>query len=377
MLVNDKLDKQVFQRAMSEIKPNGLGIHYGVDDNKIKGVNHFPVFSDYSGVHLLTNPSAEEFIYTKPVGNKYTVGIPSHHVPPSLHSLYDFDADKKVPPPGTRDSRLRGIGNSLYGLPDLTINLKNYAAEEAGVVGITSTQMMRKNWQNDQLPDGLEEIINRGSRIVDVEAGESKWGENLIEFESKAESKGDALGGWAVPDFEESKEWANRPKAESKSESKSESKGESKGSKSHARVMAQPAFGSSSPKQGEERGLELRPLGQIVNERQLSKEKKFRSPRAPAQSPPSPPTPRKDDSDGDELPLDLQKIVIQLSAKPNDDVVSKAQFDQINELLVQQGKPKLHGRVTKTAQNIVKKINISLVGEESAKKKVWEMMGIK
>ena len=38
MLVNDRLDKQVFQRAMSEVKPNSLGIHYGVDDNKIKGV---------------------------------------------------------------------------------------------------------------------------------------------------------------------------------------------------------------------------------------------------------------------------------------------------------------------------------------------------
>ena len=63
MLVNDKLDKRVFQRAMSMVKPNDLGIHYGVDNNKIKGVNSFPVFSDYSGIHFSAHPSAEEFIY--------------------------------------------------------------------------------------------------------------------------------------------------------------------------------------------------------------------------------------------------------------------------------------------------------------------------
>ena len=402
MLVNDKLDKQVFQRALSEVKPNDLGIHYGVDDNKIKGVSHFPVFSDYSGIHISAKPTAEEFMYTKPVGNQYTVGKPSHHAPPSVHSLYDFNADGKMHAHASPHANYRGIGNSLYGLPDLTINIDNYAAREAGVVGITNKQMMRNNWQKEeqQLPDGLEEIINRGSsRRVDIEAGESKgeskdtnWDE-LEAGESKGESKG---------------EYKVRSKGESKEEYKVRSKSESKAeSKSHVRVMAQPAFGSSSPKQGEERGLELRPLGQIVNERRMhtparpkepdspefktpleSQPKKFRSPRTLT----TPKTPREEepagkktpaadrsdsDSGDDELPLDLQKIVIQLTNKPIDYEVSKAELERINYVLIQQGKPKLHGNISKKVGNVLKKVRTSIQGEESAMKKAWDLMGFK
>ena len=373
MLVNDKLDKQVFQRALSEVKPNSLGIHYGVDDNKIKGVSSFPVFSDYSGIHIYAHPSAEEFIYTKQVGNQYTVGKPAHHAPPSVHSLYDFDADSKMHHCATPHSHLRGIGNSLYGLPDLTINIENTAAREAGVVGITNKQMMKMNWQKEEqpLPDGLEEIINRGSRGVDIEAGESKgeskqtdWDE-LEAGETKGESKG-----------------------ESKEEYKVRSKGESKGeSKSYSRVMAQPAFGfgSSAPKQGsgEERGLELRPLGRIVNDRRMQSEKptkSFRSPRT-AHTPPTPETPRKT-SPSERVAksprtdahtsssLELQKIVVQLSAESDQDttLVSTSQLAQINRLLTQQGNPKIHGNVNKSVKNILKKINSSLLGEESKKK---------
>ena len=235
--VNDKLDKQVFQRAMSMTKPNDLGIHYGIDFNTVKGVNDFPVYSDNKSIHFSAHPSAEEFMYTKPVGSKYTVGRPAHHAPPSVDSLYDFSVGKEVSRSVSHDAH-KGICNSLYGLPDVTLNFENFAAREAGVVGITDKQMMRNNWKRESLlPDGLEEIINRGGSRTeyDIEAGESKEeskGTNWEELEEGV-TNGEPRGVYRV-----------KSKARINTESKTESK-------SHSRVMAQPAFGfgSSTPKQ--------------------------------------------------------------------------------------------------------------------------------
>ena len=171
MLVNDRLDKKVFDRTTSIPARNHLGIHFGVDDNAVKGVSHFPVFADGTGIHSKARPSAEEFIYTKPWGKKYNVGEPKHtHKPPNVDNLYDFDTD--LPSPHARgDSTLHGLGNRLYGLPDLNIDIENFAAEEAGVVGITDKEMMRNNWREQQpqpeqpqseFPEGIQNIINGG-----------------------------------------------------------------------------------------------------------------------------------------------------------------------------------------------------------------------
>ena len=312
MLVNDRLDKQVYSRAMAIVKPNDLGIKYGLDNNKIKGVNNFPIFSDKRGIHCPAHPSAEEFIYTKSVGNKYTVGKTVHYAPPVVKSLYDFNADGKEPHSSTPESHLRGIGNSLYGLPDLTINIDNYGAKEAGVVGMNAKEAIRMNWKENpsggSLPSDFDDIINsdhkqsKGESDHKQSKGES---DSLDKFddEFKAESK--------EGEFKE---------GESKDEIKSESKGFTK----PRGVAIQPAFGSSTPKQsGEERGSELQSLARVVNDERMKTPKRSKS--------------KTESPDDDQS---LQRIIASLSAKGNDGIVGEDQFQEINQLLKAMGKPK-------------------------------------
>ena len=342
MLVNDRLDKQVYSRAMAIVKPNDLGIKYGLDNNKIKGVNNFPIFSDKRGIHCPAHPSAEEFIYTKSVGNKYSVGKTIHRAPPSVDSLYDFDADGKVAHGTTPQSHLRGIGNSLYGLPDLTINIDNYGAKEAGVVGMTEKEAIRKNWKENpsdgNLPSDFDEIINSDHK---QSKGES---DSLDAYD---EIKGESKEG-------EFKEGESKEGEFKEGESK---EGESKGFTKPRGVVIQPAFGSSTPKQsGEERGSELQSLARVVNDERMKTPKRSKS--------------KTESPDDDQS---LQRIIASLSAKGNDGIVGEDQFQEINQLLKAMGKPKIHGN-TKSAKTILKKINESLVGESSAKKSFLSLL---
>lgn len=340
MLVNDRLDKQVYSRAMAIVKPNDLGIKYGLDNNKIKGVNDFPIFSNNRGIHCQAHPSAEEFIYTKCVGNKYTVGKTVHYTPPVVDSLYDFNADGKEPHSSTPQSHLRGIGNSLYGLPDLTINIDNYGAKEAGVVGMNEKEAIRKNWKENpsggSLPSDFDDIINSDHKQSKGESDHKQ---------SKGES--DSLDKFDDEFKAESKE------GESK---EAESKGESKGFTKPRGVVIQPAFGSSTPKQsGEERGMELQSLALVVNDERMKTPKRSKS--------------KIDPLDDDKS---LQQIIASLSG--NDGVVGEDLFQDINKLLKAMGKPKIHGNTSKSAKLILKKINASLVGESSAKKSFLSLL---
>ena len=340
MLVNDRLDKQVYSRAMAIVKPNDLGIKYGLDNNKIKGVNDFPIFSNNHGFHCQAHPSAEEFIYTKSVGNKYSVGKTVHYAPPVVKSLYDFNADGKEPHSSTPESHLRGIGNSLYGLPDLTINIDNYGAKEAGVVGMTEKEAIRKNWKENpsdgNLPSDFDEIINSDHK--------------------QSKGKSDSLD--AYDEFKgESKEGEFKEGEFKEGESKDEFKSESKGFTKPRGVAIQSAFGSSTPKQsGEERGSELQSLARVVNDERMKTPKRSKS--------------KTESPDDDQS---LQRIIASLSAKGNAGIVGEDQFQEINQLLKAMGKPKIHGN-TKSSKTILKKINESLVGESSAKKSFLSLL---
>lgn len=172
-LVNNRLDCRVFDHALKSIAPNCLGMHYGVDDNKIQGISSFPVFSNHADPKIHAKPSAEEFIYTKKYGEKYSVGKVTHHSPPSVKGLYNFTNIKNSYPNHSRN----GLGGLTYkwtmdyGLPEFNLTFDNYAAREKGVVGMTETEFARKNWREEVkqetgetmdtgLPEGIENVIN-------------------------------------------------------------------------------------------------------------------------------------------------------------------------------------------------------------------------
>jgi hypothetical protein len=229
--------------------------------------------------------------------------------------------------------------------------------------------MMRNNWKKEsQMPDGIEAIINQDLIEWDDEAGTTR-------------GRRSGLGGWADPDFDESKEWANRSKEESKSESKAESKEESKReskseTKSHSRVTAKPAFGfgSSTPKTHEEegsarkqdyredRGVELRPHGEMINQRRMSTPARPKEPNSPEFRTPF-------ESEGamieqapshDEVTIEFNQMILNLEEKDKDERVSKEELLSINKALHARGIDTIHKNTTK-ASSVLSAIQSKLV----------------
>ena len=158
-LVNNRLDRRVFDHALKSIAPNRLGMRYGVDDNKIKGVSSFPVFSDHADPQIYAKPSAEDFIYTKNYGAKYSVGKVKHHSPPSVKGLYNY-TNIKHSHPNHSVNRLGGVTNTLYGVPEINFTFDNYTTREEGVVGMTETEFARRGQRGNRGDDGYRTSRN-------------------------------------------------------------------------------------------------------------------------------------------------------------------------------------------------------------------------
>jgi hypothetical protein len=158
MLTDDDMDREVSKRMLHAVKPNHLGMGFGTDVNSVRGVNNFPIYNDPRGVQSRAEPTMEPLLFNKnPRGDKYTIAEPKHTPAPTkaIHGLYSFSDDRSV---STQPKRRTGYYEPgclqrVYGLPSHDLRIENFAAEEAGVVGITDIQMRDKQWRKDAQAD--------------------------------------------------------------------------------------------------------------------------------------------------------------------------------------------------------------------------------
>jgi hypothetical protein len=120
---------------LSKTFPNKVDIKFGLDANKIKGVNNFPIHYATDGFTSHAKQNVDSFMFHTPNStNKYNVAKPTHT---SVGEIRPYLFDKQSPSqPKESNVRMRQDEmSSLYGLPqDKTIVLENPTAQAMGKI---------------------------------------------------------------------------------------------------------------------------------------------------------------------------------------------------------------------------------------------------
>lgn len=168
MLELSELDNEVTKRQLHKTFSNKVDIKFGLDANKIKGVNNFPIYYETDGFSSHAKKNVDSFMFHGAFGtNKYDVKKSTHT---SVGEIRPYLYDKQSPSqPKNSNVRMRqGEMSSLYGLPpDRNIVLESPAGQAMGPT--TERQFRDKQWRenpgeigNSTLPAELESIISGG-----------------------------------------------------------------------------------------------------------------------------------------------------------------------------------------------------------------------
>ena len=162
MLEYTELDNRITKSQLSKTFPNKVNIGFGLDANKIKGVNHFPIYNETDGFKSHAKANVDSFMFHS--SNKYDVAKATHT---SVGEIQPYYYDKKSPPhPKDTNIRMRaGEMQSLFGLPpDKTIVLENPTAQAMNMMGgkMTERKMRDHIWRKEAsgLDPRLQSIID-------------------------------------------------------------------------------------------------------------------------------------------------------------------------------------------------------------------------
>jgi hypothetical protein len=169
MLKLSELDNEMTKKQLSKTFPNKVDIKFGLDANKIKGVNNFPIYYETDGFTSHAKPNVDSFMFHTP-HNTNKCNVAKHtHTPVGEIRPYLFDKQSPSQPKETNVRMRQGEISSLYGLPaDKTILLENPTAQAMGK--ITEEEFSVKQWRANPdggsggvLPTELENIVSGDS----------------------------------------------------------------------------------------------------------------------------------------------------------------------------------------------------------------------
>lgn len=175
MLEYTELDNEITKKQLSKTFPNNVNIGFGLDANKIKGVNNFPIYNATDGFSSHAKENVDSFMFHSPSGtNKYNVAQPTHT---SVGEIRPYYFDKKCPSHPTESNvRMKqGEMSALFGLPpDKTIVLENPTGQGMGEQ--TEEEFRTKQWRknvaegNSGLPEDIANIVNGDNSTPSTES---------------------------------------------------------------------------------------------------------------------------------------------------------------------------------------------------------------
>ena len=144
MLVDDELDNMITRSQLSKKFPNKVDIKFGLDANKVKGVDNFPIYNATDGFKSNARSNVDSFMFTSRQ-TKYDVPGPKHT---SVGEIQPYLYNKQgVSRPTESSIRMQpGVMSSLYGLPpDRDIILENPTAQAMNLMGGKMTEEKLRN----------------------------------------------------------------------------------------------------------------------------------------------------------------------------------------------------------------------------------------
>ena len=144
MLVDDELDNMITKSQLSKKFPNKVDIKFGLDANKVNGVDNFPIYNATDGFKSNARNNVDSFMFTSRQ-TKYDVPGQKHtsvgEIQPYLYNKHG------VSRPTESNIRMQpGVMSSLYGLPpDRDIILENPTAQAMNLMGGKMTEEKLRN----------------------------------------------------------------------------------------------------------------------------------------------------------------------------------------------------------------------------------------
>lgn len=206
MLSDDEFEKmtaynnRVTGTRLNQKYNHNVDIGFGLDVNRIKSVQNFPVLQKTDGLRTNAKASLDGIVYDKNFGNKYNVGVVKHtDVPEIKPTLY---LHEYIPtPPKTNFRMSHNVMYDLYGIPpDRDIVLENTTALAMNTNGMTEKEFMKKNFQKqsreavgtdvDDFMDipGMQDIIDSEPHHKGTDIAEEKKQEKIEKKTQKSET---------------------------------------------------------------------------------------------------------------------------------------------------------------------------------------------
>jgi hypothetical protein len=170
-----KFDNEVLRRQLSKTTPNKLNIGFGLDVNKIKGVNNFPIYYETDGFKSNARANVDSIMFTK-IPNKYEVPKLKHTTVGIIRPDLFSDRMESSHARHTNTRVAPGKMSCFYGIPpDKTIVLENPTAQAQGKMTENEFKInqLRKEVRTGDLPPEFDNIINgsgSSSGAMDVDA---------------------------------------------------------------------------------------------------------------------------------------------------------------------------------------------------------------
>lgn len=151
MLTNNELDNMILHNQLNKEYPHRVNIQYGLDINKVKGINNFPVYNESKEFISHAKPNTDSFMFHSN-DNKYNVGKATHQSIDNIEPYY-YNKNSKSSKLCYGESN-KGLMSRLYGLPpDRNIILENPTAQAMNFMGgqITEKKIMVHNWGKNEV----------------------------------------------------------------------------------------------------------------------------------------------------------------------------------------------------------------------------------
>ena len=200
MLADTELDNRVLKSQLSKKFPNKVNMGFGVDDNKIKGIDTFPIYDKTTHFRSNARDNVDEFMFTSRQ-KKYDVSGMKHtsvqEIQPDFFNRHQHGSDA----PRTNTHFGSGELSSLYGLPtDRTMTIENPTAQAMNLMGGQMTEEKLKthiarkegaaeNAFNESAEESFQSFLE-DPRVLDIiDEGQKVTGKKLDEGQKVTRKK--------------------------------------------------------------------------------------------------------------------------------------------------------------------------------------------
>ena len=194
MLEDSIFTNRVTREQLSKKFPNKVNIGFGLDANKIKGVDNFPIYKEAVEFHSKARSNIDTYMFTSRQ-REYDVVVPKHTLSTREIRPYYFNNHMDSITTESNEWMRPGVMSSLYGLPpDKDIIIENPTAQAMNMMGGQMTEeKMRNHIARKEGSSTASDDFFKDPRVIEIIEGSAPVVDDSVPMQESTEPEAESV----------------------------------------------------------------------------------------------------------------------------------------------------------------------------------------